>query len=45
MAGRSIRALVWNEHRHERESEAVRAIYPEDLHAAVAAALREHARD
>ena len=45
MAGRSIRALVWNEHRHERESEAVRAIYPEGLHAAVAAALREHARD
>ena len=31
-----IRVLVWNEYRHERHSEAVRAIYPEGIHGAIA---------
>ena len=34
------RVLVWNEHRHERESEQVRAVYPDGIHEAVAAPLR-----
>ena len=34
-----IRAVVWNEFVHERENEVVRAIYPEGIHAAIAAAL------
>ena len=31
--------LVWNEFRHERRSEEVRAIYPDGMHAAIATAL------
>lgn len=34
-----IRAVVWNEHVHERENPVVRGIYPEGIHAAIAAAL------
>jgi trehalose utilization protein len=34
-----IRAVVWNEFVHERENPAVRAIYPEGIHATIAAAL------
>ena len=34
-----IRAVVWNEFVHERENAAVRAIYPDGIHAAIAAAL------
>ena len=34
-----IRAVAWNEFVHERENPAVRAIYPEGIHAAIAAAL------
>ena len=34
-----IRAVVWNEFVHERENPAVRAIYPQGIHAAIAAAL------
>ncbi|MEX6508075.1 ThuA domain-containing protein [Jiella sp. M17.18] len=36
-----IRALVWNEFRHERENETVRSIYPDGIHAVIAAALAE----
>jgi trehalose utilization protein len=36
-----ISVIVWNEFRHERENEAVRAIYPDGLHAVIAAALKE----
>ena len=36
-----IRAVVWNEFVHERENEAVREIYPEGIHAAIAGALAE----
>ena len=38
---RKIRVTVWNEHVHEREDEAVRAVYPEGIHEVVAAALRD----
>jgi trehalose utilization protein len=34
-----IRAVVWNEFLHERENAVVREIYPEGIHAAIAAAL------
>ena len=30
------RVLVWNEHRHERSNDAVRAVYPSGMHAAIA---------
>ncbi len=30
---------IWNEYRHERENDAVRAIYPDGIHAAIAAGL------
>lgn len=36
-----IRAVVWNEFVHERENDVVRGIYPDGIHVAVAAALRE----
>lgn len=36
----TIRVTVWNEFLHERENETVRALYPEGIHAAIAAALR-----
>ena len=32
-----IRVTVWNEYYHERESEAVRAVYPEGIHGCLAA--------
>ena len=34
-----INTVVWNEFVHEREEEAVRAIYPTGIHATIAAAL------
>lgn len=37
----SIRVTVWNEFRHEQESEEIRAVYPEGIHQAIAAGLRE----
>jgi trehalose utilization protein len=36
-----IHALVWGENIHERTSATVRAIYPDGMHAAIAAALAE----
>ena len=36
----TIRVTVWNEFRHEKENETVRAIYPDGLHEAIAAVLR-----
>lgn len=36
-----IRAVVWNEFRHERENEVVRQVYPDGIHATIAAALNE----
>lgn len=38
----SINVTVWNEFRHERESEEIAAVYPEGIHAAIAAGLGEH---
>ncbi len=35
----TIRALVWGENVHERTNEAVRAIYPDGMHATIAGAL------
>ncbi|MDB9232782.1 ThuA domain-containing protein [Halorubrum ezzemoulense] len=35
------RVTVWNEYRHERESDAVAEVYPDGIHAVVADALRE----
>lgn len=34
-----IRTIVWNEFLHERENEAVRALYPEGIHRTIADAL------
>ena len=34
-----VRAVVWNEFLHERENAAVREIYPDGIHATIAAAL------
>ena len=36
----TIRVTVWNEFRHEKENETVRAIYPDGLHETIAAVLR-----
>lgn len=37
----SIRVTVWNEGRHEQKSEAIRRVYPEGIHGAIAKHLRE----
>ncbi|MEC5189346.1 trehalose utilization protein ThuA [Geobacillus thermodenitrificans] len=36
-----IRVVVWNEFRHEKKNEKVRAIYPEGMHTAIANYLAE----
>jgi trehalose utilization protein len=36
------RITVWNEYRHERSEAHIGAIYPEGIHGAIAAGLREH---
>ena len=36
----NIRVTVWNEFRHEKASEAVRVVYPDGIHVAIADALR-----
>lgn len=37
----AIRVLVWNEGEHERNDASVQAIYPEGIHGAIAAGLRD----
>ena len=37
----SINVTVWNEYRHEREDERFARVYPEGIHEAIAAGLRE----
>jgi len=37
----TLRVTVWNEFRQERSDDAVRAIYPDGIHAAIAAGLRD----
>jgi trehalose utilization protein len=39
------RVTVWNEYRHERTDAAVRAVYPDGIHGAVAAGLRDSGFD
>ena len=39
------RVLVWNEHRHERKNPEVARLYPDGIHGAVAAGLREAGLD
>lgn len=36
-----ISVLVWNENRHEKRDEKVRAVYPEGIHGAIAGFLKE----
>jgi trehalose utilization protein len=38
-SGVTIRVVIWNEFIHEREDTSVRAIYPDGIHATIAAAL------
>ncbi len=38
-----IRVTVWNEFRHEQRNPAVRAVYPNGIHGAIADALKTHA--
>jgi trehalose utilization protein len=38
----NIRITVWNEYRHEKESNQIAQVYPEGIHAAIAEGLREH---
>ena len=40
VAPSSPRVTIWNEHRQERTDAPVRAIYPDGMHAAIAAGLR-----
>nr|NIQ99897.1 trehalose utilization protein ThuA [Gemmatimonadales bacterium] len=37
-----IRVMVWNEGRHEKTHEAVKKVYPNGIHAAIAAHLEKH---
>jgi trehalose utilization protein len=37
-----IRVTVWNEFRHEKTNEAIRAIYPEGMHVAIGNALKKN---
>ncbi len=43
MEGKKIRVTVWNEFRHEKEMEAVKAIYPQGLHQCIGEALGKDA--
>ena len=37
-----INVTIWNEFRHEKENEGIKAIYPEGLHAAIAKGIAEN---
>jgi len=39
-----LRVLVWHEHRHEKLNPAVAALYPDGMHGAIAAYLRQDRR-
>ena len=45
MPSTPLRVTIWNEFIHEREHAAVRDIYPDGIHAVLAAALRRHLGD
>ncbi len=36
-----VRVTVWNEYRHEKESEQIASVYPDGIHGAIAAGLEE----
>ena len=38
----NIRVTVWNEYRHEKENEYIAGLYPDGIHGAIAAGLKEH---
>ena len=38
---RKINVTVWNEGYHEKESEKVRAVYPQGIHGCIASFLKE----
>lgn len=38
----TVRVTVWNEYEHEKTNDAVSAIYPDGIHAAIAGFLKEH---
>ena len=38
----TVRVSVWNEYRHERQDQKIRAIYPEGIHNAIAAGLKNY---
>ena len=40
-----MKILVWNEYKHEREDERVRAVYPDGIHEVIAAFLREEGHE
>jgi len=40
-----VSVTVWNEYRHERESDVVADVYPDGIHAVIAEALREGGHD
>jgi trehalose utilization protein len=42
MARTGLRVTIWNEHVHEREDAHLAALYPDGIHGALAAAVREH---
>ena len=41
----TIRVLVWGENRHEQVEPHVREIYPDGMHAAIAAGIAENLPD
>lgn len=45
MTSQSLRICIWNEYVHERENPVVGKIYPDGIHNAIAAALREKLGD
>lgn len=45
MTAKPLRVTVWNEYLHEKHDEAVRRIYPDGIHTAVAQALRQQLGD
>ena len=37
-----LRVTVWHEYRHEKKHESIRKLYPDGMHATMAAAIQEH---
>ena len=42
MGDKKIRVVVWNEFQHEKQEEKIAAIYPDGMHGAIAANLRQN---